>query len=306
MPFHLDACEATNNILGLPYREGIPERRGVIMTKEVTRETIITALRERNYNAIPNDVIKNGVVLQGITIRNETNIAPTIYIDKLVEIFPDLDDIVENIINTYEANKSIDINISNLSDPNWVLDHLYIALQKSSNEPLIKRTCELEDIEQFLYIRGNSAHDSWSVKLNADIMKAAHLTIDEVWEAAKNNTFFSNETVIQSMAEILFGINECPCDTASDMSFPEMYVITNKSKTRGSVQVLDKAAIRSYFPENIHRLVCIPSSIHECILIPVGNEDVDIEMFNAMVQEVNSSEVDATEQLGSHIYILQI
>lgn len=276
------------------------------MTKEVTRETIITALRERNYNAIPNDVIKNGVILQGITIRNETNIAPTIYIDKLVEVFPDLDDIVENIINTYEAHKSIDINISNLSNPNWILDHLYIALQKSSDEPLIKKACELEDIEQFLYIRGNSAQDNWSVKLNADIMKTARLTIDEVWEAAKNNTFFSNETVIESMAEVLFGIIEYPCATTSDMSFPEMYVITNKSKIRGSVQVLDKAAIRSYFPENIHRLVCIPSSIHECILIPVGNEDVDVEMFNAMVQEVNSSEVDATEQLSSHIYILQI
>ena len=29
-------------------------------------------------------------------------------------------------------------------------------------------------------------------------------------------------------------------------------------------------------------------------------------MFNSMIQEVNSSEVDPTEQLGNHIFILQI
>lgn len=300
MPFHLDAFKATNNILGLPYREGIPERRGVIMTN-ITRETIITALRERDYDAIPNDVIKNGVILQGITIRNETNIAPTIYIDKFIETFDNLDDIVEHIITTYEENKNTDFNIDNLTNRDWILEHLYIALQKSSDEPLIKRTCELDDIEQFLYIRGQSSSELWCTKLNTHIMKLAGLSIDEVWEAAKNNTFLSNETVIENMADLLDDLFE-----VAGNSLPQMYVISNKSKVRGSVQVLDKVAIRNYFPDNVHRLVCIPSSIHECILIPADNEDIDVDMFNSMVQEVNTSEVDVTEQLGSHIYILQI
>lgn len=275
------------------------------MTKEITRETIIAALQERNYNAIPNDVVKNGVTLQGITIRNETNIAPNIYIDRLIEHFDNLDDIVEHIINTYEANKSIDINISNLTNHGWILEHLYIALQKSSDEALIKRTCELDGIEQFLYIRGNTSTDDWSVKLNASIMQTAGLSIDEVWEAAKNNTFYAGETVIESMADVLTGMCGCP-DLVEEFSFPKMYVITNRSKTKGSVQVLDKDAIRGYFPADVHRLVCIPSSIHECILIPADDEDIDVDMFNSMVREVNTTQVEETEQLGSHIYILQI
>lgn len=275
------------------------------MTNKITRENIIAALRERDYNAFPNDVIKNGVTLQGITIRNESNIAPNIYIDKLIEAFDNLNDIVEHIINTYESNKSIDINISNLTNHDWILKHLYIALQKSSDEALIKRTCELDGIEQFLYIRGDNNSDTWSVKLNAGIMQAANLAIDEVWEAAKNNTFSIGETVIQNMAEVLAEMCGCP-DFEEDFSFPKMYVITNSSKTKGSVQVLDKDAIRNYFPDNVHRLICIPSSIHECILVPADDEDIDVDMFNSMVQEVNSTQVDATEQLASHIYILQI
>lgn len=280
---------------------------GVIMTNEITRNTIIAALQERNYNAIPQDVVKNSVLLQGITIRNETNIAPTIYIDKLIENFDNLDSIVEHIINIYEANKSIDINIDNLTNREWILEHLYIALQKSSDEELIKRTCELSDIEQFLYVRSNlSSDDGWSVKLNSSIMKSANLDIDEAWEVAERNTFSSGQTVIKSMAEILFGLSGC-ADYVEDNSFPQMYVITNQIKVKGSVQVLDKNAIRKFFPDNIHRLVCIPSSIHECILVPVDDEeDISIEDFNMMVQEVNSSEVDETEQLSNHVYILKI
>lgn len=277
------------------------------MTNEITRETIIAALRERNYNAFANDVIKNGVLLQGITIRNESNIAPNIYIDKLIQVFDNLDEIVEHIINTYESNKSIDINISNLTDHDWILEHIYIALQKSSDEPLIKRPCELDDIEEFLYIRGTSINDNWSVKLNAGIMQSANLSLNEVWEAATNNTFATGETVIESMAEVLFGMCECP-DYIEDFSFPKMYVISNSSKTKGSVQILDKTAIRNYFPKEIHRLICIPSSTEECILIPVEDTDadIDIEMYNSMVREVNASEVEPTQQLCSHIFILQI
>lgn len=277
------------------------------MTNEITRNTIIAALQERNYNAIPQDVVKNSVLLQGITIRNETNIAPTIYIDKLIENFDNLDNIVEHIINIYEANKSIDINIDNLTNREWILEHLYIALQKSSGEELIKRTCELSDIEQFLYVRSNlSSDDGWSVKLNPSIMKSANLDIDEAWEVAEKNTFSSGQTIIKSMAEILFGLSGCS-DFVEDNSFPQMYVITNQIKVKGSVQVLDKNAIRKFFPDNIHRLVCIPSSIHECILVPIDDdEDINIDDFNMMVQEVNSSEVDETEQLSNHVYILKI
>lgn len=119
-------------------------------------------------------------------------------------------------------------------------------------------------------------------------MQAANLSLDEVWNAATANTFAKGETVIQSMAEVLFGMCECP-DFVEDFSFPKMYVITNRSKTKGSVQILDKDAIRNYFSDDVHQLICIPSSTEEFILIPVEDENanIDIEMYNLMVQEVN-------------------
>lgn len=275
------------------------------MTKKIERESIISELQKRNYNAVPNDVIKNGVLLNGITIKNETNIAPTIYIDKIIDTFDNINDIVEYIINTYESNKSININISHLTDREWILKHLYIALQKTSNEQLIKRNCEFKDIEQFLYIREISNSDSWSAKLNLDILQSTNITIKEAWTAGEQNTFSSGETVIESMAEIFADVLECP-EIQQTFPIPQMYVITNKSKVKGSVQIFDKESIRKYFPNNIHRLICIPSSIHEFILIPTESNDIDFDRFNKMIEEVNSTQVDATEQLGSQIYILEI
>lgn len=88
-----------------------------------------------------------------------------------------------------------------------------------------------------------------------------------------------------------------------------MYVITNQSKTKGSSAVLDTKSIKKYFAslnKEYHKLVVIPSSIHECLLIPVDDKIYDLDTFNSMVQEVNATQVDATEQLGSHCYILSI
>lgn len=279
------------------------------MTKELTREQIINELASRGYDATASDVIKNGVVLSGITIRNETNIAPTIYIDQMIEHFDNIDDIVENIINIYSSNKSIDIDIAQLTDPVWILKHLYIALQKASDEPLIKKTCDFDGIEQYLYIRGNlSPNDGWSVKLNAGIMETANITLDDAWNAAARNTFSSNETLIQSMASLMSEMMGFPENDEFDEQVPPIYVITNQSKTKGSSAVLDVESIKNYFASlerEYHKFVVIPSSIHEVLLVPVDDETYDIDTFNAMVQEVNQ-QVDATEQLGSYCYILSI
>lgn len=274
------------------------------MTTTITREAIISELKTKGYNAVSHDVVKNGVTLQGITIQTESNISPTIYLEHLLEMFSDFDNIVKQIISIYEEHQCIDIDISLFSNREYILNNLFIALQKKSDEPLIKRTCEFNDLEQYLYIKGKSSNDFWSVKLNAPIMKNADLSLDEVWEAGLKNTFADNETVIQSISSIVGNI----CD---EDFFPEipMYVITNRCNTKGSIQIFDKAKITEWvnsLPVKPTRIVCIPSSIHEFILIPTSDEDLNLQIFNDMVCEVNATEVDVTEQLSSHCYVLTL
>ena len=274
------------------------------MTTTITREEIINELKIKGYNAISHDVVKNGVTLQGITLQTESNISPTVYLENLLEIFSDFDDIVNKVINIFEENQCIDIDISLFSNRDFILNNLYIGLQKRSDEQLIKRTCEFDDLEQYLYIKGNINYDLWSVKLNSAIMKNADLTLNEVWESGFKNTFAEDETVIENMSSVINDI----CDTTIFPPLP-MYIITNRCKAKGSIQIFDKVKIMEWvnsLPMKPSRIICIPSSIHEFILIPTADEDIDLEIFNNMVCEVNETEVDATEQLSSHCYVLTL
>lgn len=51
----------------------------------MTREMIITELNNRGYNADSQNSIKNGVVLEGIRISTNRNIAPIIYTEGIIE-----------------------------------------------------------------------------------------------------------------------------------------------------------------------------------------------------------------------------
>ncbi|MDO4802978.1 MAG: DUF5688 family protein, partial [Prevotellaceae bacterium] len=108
----------------------------------ITTEMIIERLVELGYTgASENSVIKNGVRKTGITIRNsDSNIAPVIYLDDIMVKYDDVDSIVDIIINIYESHKSIDVDVEQLTSKDWILEHVFIALQKSSNEQgLIKK-----------------------------------------------------------------------------------------------------------------------------------------------------------------------
>ena len=86
----------------------------------MTREMIITELKNRGYNAEAQTNIKNGVAFEGIRIMANSNVAPVIYTDDILrraeEENKNLDEVVSAIIGIYEANCSIDFDINELFD----------------------------------------------------------------------------------------------------------------------------------------------------------------------------------------------
>lgn len=47
----------------------------------------------------------------------------------------------------------------------------------------------------------------------------------------------------------------------------------------------------------------IPSSVHEMLLIPAGQGEMDAKELNAMVQMVNATEVAEADVLATQVYI---
>lgn len=274
----------------------------------MTREMIIKELKNRGYNAEAQTNIKNGVAFEGIRIMASSNVAPVIYTDDILrraeEENKNLDEVVSAIIGIYEANCSIDFDINELFDREFVLSHLYIGLQRESTEELVKRGCDFEGIESYLYIRRDrNEGESYSVKLNEGILERAHITEEEAWRSAEYNT--NRETTIQSMAMVMAELYGMEYSEELEEMTP-FYIISNECKTKGASAILNKEVLAQFGRKhNTEKIVVLPSSIHEMLLVPYI-EEMSLEDFSAMVGEVNNTEVRPEERLTDRAYIITL
>lgn len=79
--------------------------------------------------------------------------------------------------------------------------------------------------------------------------------------------------------------------------------MTNTEKFYGAAAIIyGKDKIRGLAEKEGNDIVIIPSSVHECILFPY-DESMPFELLNAMVNEVNTSEVKEEEILSDHVYM---
>lgn len=276
-------------------------------------DMIIAKLQERGYTtATIHEVVKNGITKKGITIR-ESNISPVIYVDTLLKNNEniELDDLVTQIINIYESHKSVDFDVDLLTSRDFLLNNTYIGLQRCSSENIIKRDCtDFEGLEQYLYARGMSDQQgSWNMKIHSHILEKAGIGVDEIWASAEMLTFSEDQTVIQPLSSIMAEIfGTCEDDCLAELDIP-MFVISNRDKIKGAAQVLDRERLKAFAAEhNTEKLVILPSSLHEMILIvPAANEILDeeaLERYSSLVAEVNATQVDEEEQMIDKAFLI--
>lgn len=175
----------------------------------------------------------------------------------------------------------------------FILHNLYIGLQKEKAEDIVKRDCGLAGIESYLYIRD----ETYDIKFPEEFLQHARVTMEEAWTHAKDNTF--SETYLAGLANIL-GRSNTPIDDNP------IYVITNKTFYKGASAILDKKVLNEWGKGfQTERIIVIPSSVHEMILIPDDGK-ADIKMYSTMVKEINESIVKPLERLTDRAYFLDI
>ena len=80
-----------------------------------------------------------------------------------------------------------------------------------------------------------------------------------------------------------------------------MYVLSNADKLNGAAALLDAKTMEDISEKLGGDFVVLPSSIHETIVLPL-NEDMDRHTLEAMVQDVNATQVAPEERLSDHVY----
>lgn len=272
---------------------------------------IVRELQTRGYEAELHEVIKNGVSMKGIIIRSNDPMTPILYTDDLIEMAEEcgqgVEEVADVLIKKYEQQKDIEIDVNQLMSRETILSHIYIGLQKESGENIEKKSSEFEGLESYLYVKHSTNGRDYSLKLSPKIMGAINLRSDEAWQHAERNTFADGETQIQNVASMLSGMEGIP-DEAMEMEsdFPQLYVVTNRSKCRGASAILDKSVLKEFGKKhNTKKLAVIPSSIHEMLIIPY-DEQVNLDELSLMVAEVNATQVEPEERLADRAYLIEL
>ena len=274
----------------------------------MNREEIITELKNRGYNAQVHDVTKNGVAMEAIQINNGNTIEPVIYTEPYIA---DADRtgktvavVVDAIIDYYHHSKGFDFDVDLLSDRKFVLEHLYVAMQRKSNEDLVFVDCNFDDIEAYVVLRCETDHEAgYSIKMTQALLEHAGISEILATNTALKHTYAEAELI--SMSCMLKDMLNASDDDFSDEENP-LYVLTNSRRHNGASAILNREKLVEFGKKyNAHKIVCIPSSIHEWLLLPY-REGMCIDYFNKMIQEVNMTQVEPYERLGDHAIIVNI
>lgn len=268
-----------------------------------TLNGIIECLKDMKpaFEITQHEVVKNLVKLQGITIREpNSKIAPCIYIDNLLSDDISDFDAARQVLAIYNQS-GLDIDISCLLDKEYILSHVYLGLQrKDDNCEYLTRPSDYDDIIEYMYIRGNIDSDHFSVKVTTGILELAGIASSEAWNSAQKAT--ESEISISNMYEV---INELTNANMGEFDYMPMWVVSNSLKLNGAATIKNKDFIRKWAKEHgYEKLIIIFSSIHECLLIPA--QELELDYVTEMIHSVNDECVSPIEQLANKAYIFNV
>lgn len=251
----------------------------------------VAAIMGEGYEVLSRQIVKNGVAKDAVIIkRNGENIAPTIYVDDLdagEEMSADnLACKIVHIYNSYkEKSFSFDLDAFIGMSPRDVLQRVQIKLVSVPMEGSVE---VLEGIYALPIIPVDLDDEHGTIVLNSKHCEHWNLSVEEAVQAGIANLTGNHK--ITNMMEIFI---------------PMMYVGTNADKCNGATVITDTAALSIFAAEKQAEVVAIiPSSIHECILIPMTMEELgeSAEYLCSIIGYVNASQVIPEERLSNNLY----
>ena len=275
----------------------------------ITKNMIIEGLENRGYIVDAHTCIKNGIEKEGLCIKKSESdtIAPTVYADDLIERAYQSGMGVEQVIDSVVAliSREFTFDVEKINDVEYFKTNARIGVQRESSEDLVKRPTQFEGIEEYIYLADEHEGESFSIKVRPQMLDMWRIDTETAFARAEENTHKDTEiTPLGDVLRHMMGDDFADEFGESESSVAPMYVISNKSQVKGASAMLDTKAIKELADRiGVHEFVLIPSSIHECILVPKF-EDISLDFFNNMVTEVNETTVDPLDKLVDRAYLL--
>lgn len=273
------------------------------------RSEVIGEVKE-NHVLKNNGEEKNGIIIN----MEESNVSPCIYLENYYKESisgEDIAGIVDMILIQIKQDAPKQLDIKQLCDWEYVRSRVRCKIvnsEKNAKYMEDKPHRELLNLSIVYFIELNDvfAPNENGVSGTAAICNA-HMNswgVDEeiiYQESIKN---LQGSTTFRSMESVMAAMCGADEDITDDLqSGSNMYILSNQKKIFGASGLLDVdmlGRITNKFKQDFYVL---PSSIHELILIPY-DKVYDAKELKAMVQEVNTDQVEADEVLSDSVYYL--
>ncbi len=209
----------------------------------------------------------------------------------------------ENMMNTIEKKvKEMLMNKENF------LSNIFVGVQQNSTDPIVKDYCDdFDGIEKYIYVRVEQDNGVAHCKITEAILNDIDVSIDDAWKYAHHNT--EEETLLVNLREKMKEMLGLESNDDTEEPAP-IYIVTNQSNIRGASAILNKKLIKAFAKKmNVDKLIVLPSSIHEMLIIPYNEfaeNNFCMEDMNDMVSVVNATEVTPKERLTSRAYLIEV
>ncbi|MCP1101748.1 hypothetical protein M2454_001280 [Aequitasia blattaphilus] len=123
------------------------------------------------------------------------------------------------------------------------------------------------------------------------------LNTETLYRIARENTERLLPSDFTSIEEVLTRLTGCEMKPEEEI----MYILSNKQGIWGAASILYQGELKEIGKTLEEDYYVLPSSIHEVIIVPkskaISREDLD-----AMIQEINETQVGEQEVLSNHAY----
>lgn len=279
---------------------------------------------DSSHKVVISTTLKNNdVQLDTILIQKEGSyISPNLYLEYYYEQYCEgasIEEVVEDMLVAYaEATKQEPALKLQSTDFSQCMSKIYYRLVNyEKNSSFLSKVpyVRYHDLAIVFYcLVEEQASGIQSFCINSHLCEKWGMTAKELYDIAKINTQNMFPAKLSNLADVLtqypnigeFGDMErtlqkiCETDNA-DMEGPfSIYVLTNKIGVNGAAVILYPDVLRKIAESFQSDLYLLPSSIHEFLILP--KKDFKTEELEAMVQEVNQTQVMSEEVLSQRVY----
>ena len=284
-------------------------------------EEVKNRISEKRENLIleTNDVIKNnGVKYHGITIREKDDnscVAPTMYVDRYYHENMSVEETADSMLKGYENNRETQQNFTvdknDFFKEDYIRDNVFVRLMNyEKNKDTVKDIPHVKMGDLVVTLRVNvlskGMEETASFLLNNNTMEYIGINASEMFEVAKENYKKLFPPRLEPIANIL--IRRAPWLSKEEQRALQdecnMHVLTSEEFVNGAYYMTDKEVLAESAKKlGTDKVIILPSSIHEVILLPYDFDGASDEELLELVKSVNINEVSPEEVLSDNVYI---